>query len=38
MGGMDPGLMMAQLDKMDEMVSVLKSQLGVSEKLLKYQS
>jgi hypothetical protein len=26
------------LDKMDEMVSVLKSQLGVSEKLLKYQS
>jgi hypothetical protein len=38
MGGMDPNLMMAQLDKMDEMVSVLKSQLGVSEKLLKYQS
>jgi len=38
MGGMDPSLMMAQLDKMDEMVSVLKSQLGVSEKLLKYQS
>lgn len=37
-GGMDPGLMMAQLDKLDEMVSVLKSQLGVSEKLLKYQS
>jgi hypothetical protein len=37
-GGMDPNLMIAQLDKMDEMVSVLKSQLGVSEKLLKYQS
>lgn len=36
--GMDPNLMMAQLEKMDEMVSVLKSQLGVSEKLLRYQS
>jgi len=34
----DSGLMMAQLDKLDEMVSVLKSQLGVSEKLLRYQS
>ena len=38
MGGMDPGMMMSQLDKMDEMVSVLKRQLGVSEKLLSYQS
>jgi hypothetical protein len=38
MGGMDLSMLTAQLDKMDEMVSVLKSQLGVSEKLLKYQS
>jgi hypothetical protein len=38
MGGMDPGMMMSQLDKMDEMVSVLKRQLGVSEKLISYQS
>ena len=38
LGGMDPNMMMAQLEKMDEMVSVLKSQLGVSEKLLRYQS
>ena len=38
MGGMDFNVLTAQLDKMDEMVSVLKSQLGVSEKLLKYQS
>jgi hypothetical protein len=38
LGGMDPSLMMAQLEKMDEMVSVLKNQLGVSEKLLRYQS
>jgi hypothetical protein len=38
LGGMDPGLMLAQLEKMDEMVTVLKSQLGVSEKLLRYQS
>lgn len=38
MSGMDPGMMMSQLDKMDEMVSVLKRQLGVSEKLLSYQS
>jgi hypothetical protein len=38
LGGADSGLMMAQLDKLDEMVSVLKSQLGVSEKLLRYQS
>ena len=36
--GTDPGVMMAQLEKMDEMISVLKSQLGVSEKLLRYQS
>jgi uncharacterized protein YcbK (DUF882 family) len=38
MGGMDLSMLTAQLGKMDEMVSVLKSQLGVSEKLLKYQS
>ena len=38
MGNLDPSMMMAQLDKMDEMVSVLKRQLGVSEKLLSYQS
>ena len=37
-GGMDPSLLMAQLVNMDDMVSVLKSQLGVSEKLLRYQS
>jgi hypothetical protein len=38
MGGMDLNMLTAQLDKMDEMVSVLKRQLGVSEKLLSYQS
>jgi hypothetical protein len=38
LGSLDPGVMMAQLEKMDEMISVLKSQLGVSEKLLRYQS
>jgi hypothetical protein len=36
--GTDPGVMMAQLEKMDEMISVLKSQLSVSTKLLAYSS
>ena len=36
--GTDPGVMMAQLEKMDEMISVLKSQLNVSTKLLAYSS
>jgi hypothetical protein len=36
--GTDPGAMMAQLEKMDEMISVLKSQLSVSTKLLAYSS
>jgi hypothetical protein len=36
--GTDPGVMMAQLEKMDEMISVLKSQLSISTKLLAYSS
>jgi hypothetical protein len=31
-GGMDSSLMSAQLDKMDEMISILKNQLGVQTK------
>ena len=36
--GMDSSLMSAQLDKMDEMISILKNQLGVSTKLMQYSS
>ena len=36
--GKDIGVMSAQLDKLDEMVSVLKSQLTISTKLLQMQS
>jgi hypothetical protein len=36
--GMDPGLMSAQLAKLDELVSVMKNQLAVSSKLLSYSS
>jgi hypothetical protein len=32
------GLMSAQLDKLDELISVMKSQLSVSNKLLSYSS
>ena len=37
-GGSDPAIMMAQLEKLDELVSVMKSQVGISTKLLQMQS
>lgn len=38
-GGMfDSGLMSAQLEKLDEMVSILKNQLSVSTKIMQYSS
>jgi hypothetical protein len=37
-GGMDNGLMAAQLDKMDEMISILKNQLGVQTKQMQLSS
>jgi hypothetical protein len=38
-GGADSsGMMSAQLDKLDELISVMKSQLSVSNKLLSYSS
>jgi hypothetical protein len=37
-GGMDNSLMMAQLDKFDEMISIMKNQLGVSTKIMQYNS
>ena len=37
-GGESTSLMAAQLDKLDELVSVMKSQLSVSNKLLSYSS
>ena len=37
-GGESTSLMAAQLDKLDELVSVMKSQLSVSNKLLQYSS
>jgi LAS superfamily LD-carboxypeptidase LdcB len=37
-GGMDSSLMSAQLDKLDEMISIMKNQLGVSTKLMQYSS
>lgn len=36
--GPDPSIMMAQLAKLDELVSVMKNQLAVSSKLLSYSS
>lgn len=35
-GGTDPGIMIAQLAKLDEMVSILKNQLSVSTKIMQY--
>jgi len=37
-GGMDTSLMSAQLDRLDEMVSLMKNQLGVSTKIMQYNS
>jgi len=37
-GDMDSGLMAAQLDKMDEMISILKNQLGVQTKQMQLSS
>jgi len=37
-GGMDNGLVMAQLDKFDEMIAIMKNQLGVSTKIMQYNS
>jgi len=37
-GGMDASLMSAQLDRLDEMVSLMKNQLGVSTKIMQYNS
>jgi hypothetical protein len=36
--GMDTSLMSAQLDRLDEMVSLMKNQLGVSTKIMQYNS
>ena len=35
-GMMDPGLMQAQLERLDELVSVMKNQLSVSTKIMQY--
>jgi hypothetical protein len=37
-GEMGSDIMAAQLDKMDEMISILKNQLGVSTKIMQYSS
>jgi LAS superfamily LD-carboxypeptidase LdcB len=37
-GGMDTSLMSAQLDRLDEMVSLMKNQLGVSTRIMQYNS
>jgi hypothetical protein len=37
-GGMSAELMSAQLDRLDEMVSLMKNQLGVSTKIMQYSS
>ena len=37
-GGQDTGIMAAQLDRLDELVSVMKSQLSVSTKIMQYSS
>ena len=33
-GGMDSGILSAQLDKLDEMISLMKNQLGVSTRIM----
>jgi hypothetical protein len=38
MGGQDTSIMAAQLDRLDELVSVMKSQLSVSTKIMQYSS
>ena len=38
MGGDSSGLMAAQLEKLEEMVSVMKNQLAVSQKIMQYAS
>ena len=38
MGGDNSGLMAAQLEKLEEMVSVMKNQLAVSQKIMQYAS
>ena len=35
-GMMDPGIMQAQLERLDELVSVMKNQLNVSTKIMQY--
>ena len=37
-GGMDSSLVAAQLDKLDEMISIMKSQLGVQTKQMQLSS
>ena len=37
-GGMDMSMMSEQLDKLDEMISIMKNQLGVQTKLMQYSS
>jgi hypothetical protein len=37
-GGENTGLMAAQLEKLEEMVSVMKNQLAVSTKIMQYAS
>jgi hypothetical protein len=37
-GGSDSGIMMAHLEKLDEMVSILKNQLSVSTKIMQYST
>jgi hypothetical protein len=37
-GGQDTGIMAAQLEKLDELVSVMKSQVAISTKIMQYSS
>ena len=37
-GIMDGSMMAAQLDKLDEMVSIMKNQLSVSTRIMQYSS
>jgi len=37
-GGMDSSLVAAQLDKLDEMISIMKNQLGVQTKQMQLSS
>jgi hypothetical protein len=37
-GGNDGGMLAAQLEKLDELVSVMKSQLNVTTKIMQYSS